>query len=132
MDLAQVDMEPSEAASEVGMEPSEATSKGSYFASQAKSAESKEWAKELVREVLFDMVDTDSSNTIEKAEFVYMHTVVLNALFVIVVLALIAMFGTSSKMKAAAPPARDAVELVDRAAHRTARSGQRPAAERTV
>ena len=45
MDLTQVDVEPSEA-SEVGMEPSEATSKESYFASQAKSAESKEWAKE--------------------------------------------------------------------------------------
>ena len=150
MDLTQVDVEPSEA-SEVGMEPSEATSKESYFASQAKSAESKEWAKELVRdgdrkaralkrsatfkadqrffhdkhgegsvvarspegvvemkfdngenhkydlisqrklrpiiedahtytaEVLFDMVDTDSSGTIEKAEFVYMHTMVLNS-----------------------------------------------------
>ena len=49
MDLTQVDVEPSEA-SEVGMEPSEATSKESYFASQAKSAESKEWAKELVRD----------------------------------------------------------------------------------
>ena len=116
-----VDVEPS--ASEGGMEPSEATSKGSYFASQAKSAESKEWAKALVRGVLFDMVDTDSSGTIEKAEFVYMHTMVLNALFVIVVLALIAMFGTplaanQGKMNAAAAPARDAVELVDRAAHR--------------
>ena len=30
-------------------------------------------------EVLFDMVDTDSSGTIEKAEFVYMHTMVLNS-----------------------------------------------------
>ena len=150
MDLTQVDVEPSEA-SEVGMEPSEATSKESYFASQAKSAESKEWAKELVRdgdrkaralkrsatfkadqrffhdkhgegsvvsrsadgivvmkfdngevhkydlisqrklrpiiedahtytaEVLFDIVDTDSSGVLEKAEFVYMHTMVLNS-----------------------------------------------------
>ena len=78
MDLTEVDVEPSEA-SEVGMEPSEATSKESYFASQAKRAELKERAKELVHEVLFDVVDTDSSGTIEKAEFVYMHTMVLNS-----------------------------------------------------
>ena len=30
-------------------------------------------------EVLFDMVDTDSSGVLEKAEFVYMHTMVLNS-----------------------------------------------------
>jgi hypothetical protein len=136
---------------EASVEPSEATSKASYFAAQAKSTESKEWANELVRdgdrkaralkrsetfkaaqrffhdkhgegsvvartadgvvemrfdngathkydlisqrklrpiiedahtytaEVLFDMVDTDSSGVLEKAEFVYMHTMVLNS-----------------------------------------------------
>ena len=136
---------------EVSVEASEATSKSAYFASQAKSTESKEWANELVRdgdrkaralkrsetfkaaqrffhdkhgegsvvsraadgvvemrfdngethkydlisqrklrpiiedahtytaEVLFDMVDTDSSGVLEKAEFVYMHTMVLNS-----------------------------------------------------
>ena len=30
-------------------------------------------------EVLFDIVDTDSSGVLEKAEFVYMHTMVLNS-----------------------------------------------------
>ena len=48
-------------------------------------------AHELTATALFDMVDTDSSNTLEREEFVYMHTMVLNALFVIVVLALIAL-----------------------------------------
>ena len=136
---------------EVSVEASEATSKSAYFASQAKSTESKEWANELVQdgdrkaravkrsetfkadqrffhdthgegsvvsrtadgvvemkfdngevhkydlisqrklrpiiedahtytaEVLFDIVDTDSSGVLEKAEFVYMHTMVLNS-----------------------------------------------------
>ncbi len=136
---------------EASVEASEATSKASYFAAQAKSTESKEWANELVRdgdrkaralkrsetfkaaqrffhdkhgegsvvartadgvvemrfdngathkydlisqrklrpiiedahtytaEVLFDIVDTDSSGVLEKAEFVYMHTMVLNS-----------------------------------------------------
>ena len=36
-------------------------------------------AHELTATALFDMVDTDSSNTLEREEFVYMHTMVLKS-----------------------------------------------------
>ena len=76
MDLTQVDVEPSEA-SEVGMEPSEATSKESYFASQAKSAESKEWAKELVRDGDRKARALKRSATFRRATYVHPRTVVV-------------------------------------------------------
>ena len=49
------------------------------LASQRKLRPIIEDAHTYTAEVLFDIVDTDSSGVLEKAEFVYMHTMVLNS-----------------------------------------------------
>ena len=49
------------------------------LASQRKLRPILENAHELTASALFDMVDTDSSNTLEREEFVYMHAMVLNS-----------------------------------------------------
>ena len=49
------------------------------LASQRKLRPILENAHELTATALFDMVDTDSSNSVEREEFVYMHSMVLKS-----------------------------------------------------